>query len=343
MADPRPPRFVARGGGFVPAGGGFVAPGGGFVATSGEGAPPPPPTLVSIDVTPNTPSVQLGATQQMTATGTYSDASTADLTAGATWLSGTPAAATVNGTGLVTAVAVGSSLITATVGAVSGSETVSAVDNRQTIALSAPVATGSSSTDGTVFNTASFTPVVGQVYYVACAETSVAESPALNHDGFGGGFTLIGTSRIGATIRQMSVFRGVATAAVADTITMTYASTQASALWSVVTGTGINTGGSNGADSVVQSANANSNVNVTTLTTTLASFEHVNNAHLSFVFLGSNATVTPDPDFAELGDIGVTAGTGTLEAAWAVNQVACDPSWASTVVATFSIEIKAAV
>ncbi len=78
------------------------------------------PTLAYIAVTPASPTLAIGGTQQMVATGTYSDASTANLTASATWTSGTPANATVTSTGLVAGIAVGSSVITASVGAISG-------------------------------------------------------------------------------------------------------------------------------------------------------------------------------------------------------------------------------
>jgi hypothetical protein len=62
-----------------------------------------------------------GTTKQMTATGTFSDSSTQDLTLSALWSSSTPAAATINNQGIVTSVANGSTTITAVVGAVSGS------------------------------------------------------------------------------------------------------------------------------------------------------------------------------------------------------------------------------
>jgi hypothetical protein len=85
----------------------------------------PAPTLVSIAVTPATPSIShTGGTVQLTAIGTYSDASTANLTATATWTSATTADATVNSTGLVSGVAAGSSVVTATSGSVSGTATV---------------------------------------------------------------------------------------------------------------------------------------------------------------------------------------------------------------------------
>jgi hypothetical protein len=81
--------------------------------------------LVSIAVTPNTPSVPVGLAQQFKATGTFSDTSTANLTSTVTWTSGTAANATVNASsGLANALAVGSSVITATSGSVSGGTTL---------------------------------------------------------------------------------------------------------------------------------------------------------------------------------------------------------------------------
>jgi hypothetical protein len=83
-----------------------------------------PPTLKSIAVTPATPSATAGTTVQFTATGTYSDNSTRNITSSVTWASATPAAATINSSGLATAVAVGSSTISATSGTVVGSTTL---------------------------------------------------------------------------------------------------------------------------------------------------------------------------------------------------------------------------
>ena len=82
-------------------------------------------TLTAIAVTPAAPSIAAGQTQQFTATGTYSDGTSQDLTNTAPWASATPAAATVDTvTGLATAVAAGSSVISAKIGAVSGSTTL---------------------------------------------------------------------------------------------------------------------------------------------------------------------------------------------------------------------------
>src|ERR1039458_5365731 len=69
---------------------------------------PTAPTLTSISVTPATPSVVAGLTQQFKATGTYSDSSTADLTNAVLWTSGTTGVATVNRSGLATSKTQGS-------------------------------------------------------------------------------------------------------------------------------------------------------------------------------------------------------------------------------------------
>ncbi len=77
--------------------------------------------LQSIAVTPANPSIAKGSTQQFTATGTFSDNSTQNLTNTATWVSATPSVATINSTGLATGVGVGTSTISATQGSVTGS------------------------------------------------------------------------------------------------------------------------------------------------------------------------------------------------------------------------------
>src|SRR5882672_11201267 len=66
-------------------------------------AAPPKVTLRSIALAPASPSIVVGATQQFVATGTFSDNSSHDLGAAATWTSGTPATATISATGLATA------------------------------------------------------------------------------------------------------------------------------------------------------------------------------------------------------------------------------------------------
>ena len=74
-------------------------------------------TLVSIALTPANPALGVGATLQFKATATYSDNSTADISGAVTWNSATSAHATISASGLATAVAPGTSVITAKQGA----------------------------------------------------------------------------------------------------------------------------------------------------------------------------------------------------------------------------------
>jgi trimeric autotransporter adhesin len=85
----------------------------------------PTPVLQSISITPANLSVTVGQTQQLAATGIYSDRSTRDLTSSVTWNSSQPGVVGITGTGLASGLGVGSSTITASLGAISGSAAVS--------------------------------------------------------------------------------------------------------------------------------------------------------------------------------------------------------------------------
>jgi trimeric autotransporter adhesin len=86
------------------------SPGGG----GGAGA-----NLNTITIAPANPSIPVNTVQQLTATGSYSDGSSADLTSLVTWSSSSIGVATVGATGAVTGLAAGSTVITATLNNVS--------------------------------------------------------------------------------------------------------------------------------------------------------------------------------------------------------------------------------
>ena len=101
-------------------------------------APPPPPPLpptvvISVVVTPGNATVSISGTQQFTATAYYSNGASSDVTSSATWSSGNISVATVSAD-LATAVAMGSTSITATYGGKSGSASLTV-----TAAVSPPV------------------------------------------------------------------------------------------------------------------------------------------------------------------------------------------------------------
>lgn len=86
----------------------------------------PRAALTSLAVTPASPSpsVAVGKKLQLTATGTFNDGSTSDLSPLVVWSSGTPSHATVDLLGNVTGVAAGTSVITAALAGISATVTV---------------------------------------------------------------------------------------------------------------------------------------------------------------------------------------------------------------------------
>src|ERR1700757_4901360 len=121
---------------------------------------PPPPTLKALQVSPANPSIALGTNQQFTATGTFSDGSTKDMTASAAWSSSNPAVATISNSGLATSLTIGRVQITATSGSIRGSTTLIAVVSESTgVPRFAYVA---NSVDGTV-SAYTVNPTTGQL------------------------------------------------------------------------------------------------------------------------------------------------------------------------------------
>jgi uncharacterized protein YjdB len=102
------------------------------------------PALVSVSVTPVNASIAPGTTQQLVATGTYSDGSHQNLTGSASWTSSNAAIATVSTTsptrGLAHAVASGSVTITATSGSISGTAALNVTSATATSIAVTPVA-----------------------------------------------------------------------------------------------------------------------------------------------------------------------------------------------------------
>lgn len=83
------------------------------------------PGLTSIVVTPANTSIGTGVIQQFTATGTFSNHSTRNLTNGVSWSSSATTAANINNAGLATGLTQGTTTITATSGALNGSTMLS--------------------------------------------------------------------------------------------------------------------------------------------------------------------------------------------------------------------------
>ena len=105
---------------------------------------PPAPTLSSIAVTPAPASIEVGATQQFTATGTYSNGMTAVITSTVTWTSSSTANATISSGGLATGVAAGSTTITASLSGISGPAALTVTTAATTVTAIAVTPSGAS-------------------------------------------------------------------------------------------------------------------------------------------------------------------------------------------------------
>lgn len=91
------------------------------------------PALNSISITPENPSINTDETQQFTATGTYSDSSTKDITNLVSWSSSNTQVATISSSGLATALSSGSSTITSSLDGVSNATMLSVIQTSSTI------------------------------------------------------------------------------------------------------------------------------------------------------------------------------------------------------------------
>jgi hypothetical protein len=171
--------------------------------------------LASINVTPATPQVAAGGTTQLTATGTYTDGSTQDVTPTATWVSSAPGVATVSA-GLVSCSA------TAAVG---GSATISATG-----------ATATATTTGSTTVTC-LAPVLTSITIAPTQLTLPAGGTQL--------LTATGTFSSGpagpATVQWSSSVSSVATVSAAGLVTCADATMNGSSTITATSGSGSNT------------------------------------------------------------------------------------------------------
>lgn len=98
------------------------------------------PALLSVTISPNQSSLPVGESEQLTASGQFSDGTTQDLTQSVAWVSLGSAIASVGPTGAASANAVGTATISATSGSVTGSASLT-VTPAAVIALNVTPAT----------------------------------------------------------------------------------------------------------------------------------------------------------------------------------------------------------
>jgi len=173
--------------------------------------------LASITISPSTFSLPLGNTQQFAATGIYASGITENVTNGVTWSSSTPGVATVSSSGLATALSAGQTSISASLGAINGSAslTVMATDPLGT-ATSSTVSCPASTIGGTCYaviiscpNLSDLTGYVKVTYPSGTPVGTVVFSTGANggllYEGYGRGPALLDTvQQAGFTLAQIS-------------------------------------------------------------------------------------------------------------------------------------------
>lgn len=167
----------------------------------------PAPVLQTITVTPAGQQLAISTTRQYTATGSYSNGTTPNITATVTWASSDTAVATISAQGIVTTIAAGTTTISATLGVVTGDTTltvVSAAPTPQSITVTpanptvAPGATQQFTATANYADTSTL-DVTGQVTW-SSGTTSVA---TISTAGLASGVA-VGASTITATLGTVS-------------------------------------------------------------------------------------------------------------------------------------------
>jgi hypothetical protein len=168
------------------------------------------PVLQSIAITPGSPRVAVGDTTALTATGTYSSGAPADITQMVTWNSGDTAKATISNSGtrgVATGVAVGTSMVTASLGGVTSPALTLTVDSLVSIAVTpaSPWLLVGQTAAVTVTGTYS-SGATADVTSQATLSTSVAGVASLGGSGASRTLTgvALGSSNIGATLGALT-------------------------------------------------------------------------------------------------------------------------------------------
>jgi hypothetical protein len=266
----------------------------------------------------------------------------------------TPSSGTTDGSGVFT------STFTSTV---AEGKTVSATINSTAISQTAAVTvnssggggggvahslltSGSSSTNGKVYTTASISPAPNAL--VTLAVRMRWSGGALTPTVSGGGmtsWTQVGSvdfDPMSGSIARLLVFRAMSATPGSGPITITYSSSIANSDWIVSQWTGVDQSGSNGSGAIGQTGTARGDA-VSSLSTTLAAFANAGNVGYGVMGASTGAgAVTPGNGFAEIAEVS-SGESELLEAEWATNLNTVQASLSSAKNAgLLAIEIKAA-
>ncbi len=184
-----------------------------------------------------------------------------------------------------------------------------------------------SAVDGTSVATASILPTGGCLVLAGVVALGNGGDPGAA-TAAGNGLTWVEVGSVTVGWERVTLLRAMGGSPSSGAVTFSCGSTKAW-LWSVVEFSGVDTGGANGADAIVQSAT--NSVNSTSLAITLAEFaDAVNNVAFGCLFHLQDEGHTPGSGFVELSDEGVTDGgdDAALMTEWKTGEdLAVDASW----------------
>jgi len=276
-------------------------------------------TLKSIAVTPASGSIIVGKTVQLTATGTYSDGSTQNLTSSVAWTSSSSAVASVSSTGLATGLSAGSTTSKATSGTLSASATIS-VANATLQSIAVTPAGSSLMTGQTLQFTATGTYSNGTTQNLTGSVTWTSSSTSaatISASGLATG-NAVGSTTIQAVSASISASTTLNVTAVATlqsiaitpaTFTLTAGATQQLA----VTGTYSNGTTQNVTSSVAWSSSntADATVSASGLVTAVANGTSTITATFGSLSATSAATVSSSSSLTPVASWNFDAGSGT--------------------------------
>lgn len=198
---------------------------------------------------------------------------------------------------------------------------------------------GSSTTDGTLFTTASVSPTAGSLQLLWVIESITKTSPS-SVVGCDLTWVAVGTADIGA-FRRLTLYRAMGTPS-AGTIAITFAGSQNSCAWVVAEVAGVDTSGTDGSGAIVQAV-AGTEGTMPITGPTLDAFENADNLHMAAVFVASASfTITEDALFTPLGETGTTGNPIRLSVAYAANVLENTSTFGdSSAAIVYSIEVKA--
>jgi len=197
--------------------------GGSHLISSGSTNPGSTKTLTSIAITPADASIAVNATQQFTATGTYSDGSTANIGSSASWNSSNAGVATISAAGAATGVTAGNTNITVSESGLSATAALTVTAAAKTLtSISVTPATASLTTGATQQFTATAAYSDGSTANVSSTATWTSSNTAVAAINASGLATAAGagTATIAAALSGMSGSAAVTVAsAAAPTLT----------------------------------------------------------------------------------------------------------------------------